>query len=102
LAARRGHWKGATAFQVWGLTILGLVLVVGNIIVQYGINVWNRAFFNALEQHDATFAYRAIVLFFVLAFLAALVAVLQLVFRMKLQILLATMVDAAVGPTMVG
>src|SRR5471030_2000531 len=39
------------------------------------------------SRHDATFAYQAIVLFFILAFLAALVAVLQLIFRMKLQIL---------------
>src|SRR5580704_15647944 len=81
------YWKGPTALQAWALTITGLVLVTGNIAAQYGINVWNRTFFNALQQHDQTFAYRAIVLFFVLAFLAALVAVLQLIFRMKLQIL---------------
>src|SRR5580693_9988160 len=81
------YWKGPTALQAWSLTITGLVLVTGNIAAQYGINVWNRTFFNALQQHDQTFAYRAIVLFFVLAFLAAVVAVLQLIFRMKLQIL---------------
>jgi len=81
------YWKGPTAFQAWALTISGFVLVVGNIVVQYGINVWNRAFFNALQKHDQTFAYQAIVLFFILAFVAALVAVLQLMFRMKLQIL---------------
>jgi len=81
------YWRGPTAFQAWSLTVIGFALVVGNIIVQYGINVWNRAFFNALQVHDQTFAYRAIWLFFVLAFLAALVAVAQLVFRMKLQIL---------------
>jgi putative ATP-binding cassette transporter len=81
------YWKGPTALQAWAMTIISLALVVGNIVVQYGINVWNRAFFNALQQHDSTFAYRAIVLFFILAFLAALVAVLQLIFRMKLQIL---------------
>ena len=79
-------WTGPTAPRAWSLTIFSLVLVIGNIVVQYGINVWNRAFFNALEQHDQSFAYRAIVLFFILAFLAALVAVLQLIFRMKLQI----------------
>ena len=81
------YWKGPTALQAWGLTIVSFVLVVGNIVVQYGINVWNRAFFNALQQHDETFTYRAILLFLGLAFLAALVAVLQLIFRMKLQIL---------------
>ena len=81
------YWKGPTAFQAWGLTFISLLLVVGNIVVQYGINLWNRAFFNALQRHDQTFAYRAIAIFLVLAFAAALVAVLQLVFRMRLQIL---------------
>jgi putative ATP-binding cassette transporter len=80
------YWKGPTALQAWSLTLISLVLVVGNIAVQYGINRWNRSFFNALQQHDASFAYQAIVLFFILAFLAALVAVLQLIFRMRLQI----------------
>jgi putative ATP-binding cassette transporter len=80
------YWRGPTAFQAWGLTVISFVLVVGNIVVQYGINVWNRSFFNALQNHDTSFAYQAVVLFFILAFLAALVAVLQLIFRMKLQI----------------
>src|ERR1700753_3457107 len=80
------YWKGDTAVEAWSLTCISFFLVVGNIVVQYGINLWNRSFFNALQQHDATFAYRAIVLFFILAFLAALVAVSQLVFRMRLQI----------------
>ena len=80
------YWKGPTAFEAWSLTAISLVFVVGNIVVQYGINVWNRSFFNALQRHDETFAYRAIGLFFVLVFLAALVAVMQLIFRMRLQI----------------
>src|SRR3954462_8312537 len=82
-----GYWTGSTAPQAWGLTVISFALVVGNIVVQYGINIWNRSFFNALQQHDTSFAYQAMALFFVLAFLAALVAVLQLIFRMKLQIL---------------
>ena len=81
------YWKGPTSLQAWSLTIIGLVLVIGNIVVQYGINLWNRSFFNALQQRDQSFVYRAIVIFVALAFAAALVAVLQLVFRMRLQIL---------------
>jgi vitamin B12/bleomycin/antimicrobial peptide transport system ATP-binding/permease protein len=80
------YWKGSTAFQAWSRTVISLVLVVGNIAAQSGINVWNRTFFNALERHDQTIAYRAIVLFFILVFFAALAAVLQLIFHMKLQI----------------
>ena len=81
------YWKGPTAFQAWSLTLVGLVLVVGNIGVQYGINLWNRAFFNALQQRDESFVYRAIAIFLALAIAAAVIAVLQLVFRMRLQIL---------------
>jgi vitamin B12/bleomycin/antimicrobial peptide transport system ATP-binding/permease protein len=82
-----GYWTGTTAVQAWTLTLVSLVLVIGNIVVQYGINIWNRSFFNALERHDASFVYRAIAVFLALAFTAALVAVLQLIFRMRLQIL---------------
>jgi putative ATP-binding cassette transporter len=69
------------------LTLISLVLVVGNVVVQYGINLWNRSFFNALQQRDQSFVYQAIAIFLALAFAAAVVAVLQLVFRMRLQIL---------------
>src|SRR5678815_5694280 len=75
-----GYWRGPTAFQAWGLTLLSLVLDIGNIVVQYGINLWNREFFNALERHDNGFVYRAMVLFAALAFAAAAVAVLQLIY----------------------
>jgi putative ATP-binding cassette transporter len=90
--APTGDWPaiigwGPTAVQAWTLTLVSLALVVGNIVVQYGINLWNRAFFNALERHDQTLAYQAIAIFLALAFAAALVAVLQLSFRMRLQIL---------------
>ena len=52
-----------------------------------GINLWNRSFFNALQQRDESFVYQTIVIFLALAFAAAIVAVLQLMFRMRLQIL---------------
>ena len=81
------YWKGPTSVQAWSLTLISLVLVIGNVVVQYGINLWNRSFFNALQQRDPSFVYRAIVIFLALAFAAAIVAVLQLVFRMRLQIL---------------
>ena len=80
------YWKGPTAPQAWSLTLIGLALVIGNIVVQYGINDWNRAFFNALERHDQTFVYRAVILFLLLAFAAALAAALFLIVRMRLQI----------------
>lgn len=81
-----GFWRGPTGVQAWSLTILSFVLVVGNITVQYGINRWNRSFFNALQRHEQSFVYQAMLLFVALAFAAALVAVLQLIYRMRLQI----------------
>ncbi len=81
-----GFWRGPTAAQAWTLTTLSFVLVVGNIAVQYGINRWNREFFNALQRHEQSFVYQAMGLFAALAFAAALVAVLQLIYRMRLQI----------------
>ncbi len=81
-----GFWRGPTAAQAWSLTTLSFVLVVGNIAVQYGINRWNRAFFNALQRHEQSFVYQAMLRFVALAFAAALVAVLQLIYRMRLQI----------------
>src|ERR1700722_9601347 len=50
-----GYWTGPTAFEAWALTTVSLVLIIGNIAVQYGINLWNRSFFNALERHDSSF-----------------------------------------------
>src|ERR1700761_1976354 len=81
------YWTGPTSLQAWSLTLISLVLVIGNVVVQYGINLWNRSLFNALQQRDHTFVYKAIAIFLALAFTAAIVAVLQLVFRMRLQIL---------------
>ena len=43
------YWKGPMAPQARCLMLISLVLVVGNIGVNYGINLWNRAFFNALQ-----------------------------------------------------
>ncbi len=82
-----GYWRGPTAVQAWSLTVIGLLLVVFNVIVQFWINWWNRAFFNALDARDVSFVYQAIALFLGLVGAAALVAVLQLVYRLRLQIL---------------
>ena len=49
-----GYWKGATAFQAWALT-LGLgASVLFTIGSGVAFSWWNRWFFDALEQKDAT------------------------------------------------
>src|SRR5947209_10409487 len=57
-------WISAKGF--WGsngdrlaliLSIGLLVLIVGNVCFQYGINVWNRAIFDAIDKRDAAVVF---------------------------------------------
>ena len=81
-----GFWRGATARHAWLLTVLTVALVVANIAVQYGVNRWNRFFFDALERKQSDIVLTAIGLFAVLAVASSFVAVYQLVARVKLQV----------------
>ena len=81
-----GYWRGATARQAWTLSTLTIVLVMANIAVQYGVNRWNRFFFDALERKQSDIVLTAIGLFAVLAVASSFVAVYQLVARVKLQV----------------
>ena len=81
-----GFWRGPTARTAWLLTVGTVALVICNITVQYGINRWNKFFFNALEQKQDNIVLSAIGLFAVLAIAASAVAVCQLICRMKLQV----------------
>ena len=38
--------------RAWFLTALILILVLLNLAASYGMNIWNRAIFDALEKHD--------------------------------------------------
>ena len=47
-----GFWVGAGSWMPWTLIGLLVVCVVSQLVVQYRLNLWNRDFFNALEQRD--------------------------------------------------
>ncbi len=81
-----GFWRGATARHAWMLTIGSAILIVANIAVQFGMNEWNRFFFNALDNKNTTFVFKAMVLFGVLATISTLIAVCTLQVRMRLQV----------------
>ena len=81
-----GFWRGPTQRLAWSLTVGTVALVIINIAVQYGINLWNRSFFNALEQKQENVVLSAIGLFAVLAVAASAVSVFQLICRMRLQV----------------
>lgn len=81
-----GFWRGDTARSAWVLTVLTVGLVIANIAVQYGVNRWNRFFFNALEKKQSDIVLTAIGLFAVLAVASSAIAVYQLVARVKFQV----------------
>ena len=47
-----GFWVDAGYWVPWTLMGLLAVCVVSQLLVQYRLNLWNRDFFNALEQRD--------------------------------------------------
>src|SRR5262245_23132943 len=53
----RGYWSRRGDRLAWLCTI-GLMILIGiNVGFQYGINVWNRAIFDAIEQRNAHTVY---------------------------------------------
>ena len=63
-----------------------LALVLAQVLIQFRLNTWNRAFFDALERHDTAEFVRQIGLFAVIAAASAVVAVTHLNFKMRLQL----------------
>ena len=53
----RGYWGKAGDRLAWLFTIGLLLLIVGHVGCQYGINVWNRAIFDAIEKRDSATVY---------------------------------------------
>jgi putative ATP-binding cassette transporter len=53
----RGYW-GRGGDRIAWLASIGLLVLIGiNVGFQYGINVWNRGLFDAIEQRNATDLY---------------------------------------------
>ncbi|MEI8276228.1 MAG: ABC transporter ATP-binding protein/permease, partial [Hyphomicrobiales bacterium] len=61
----RGFWSRQRGDRLaWLLTISLIVLILANLAAMYGINLWNRKIFDALEKRDsATVLYLAGVFF---------------------------------------
>src|SRR3954454_24176248 len=81
----RGFWgRGGDVFA-WAAS-LGLLIMIGiNVGFQYGINVWNRGLFDAIEQRDVHTVYVLSVVFLPLAAGNAGVVVAQVYLRMTMQ-----------------
>ena len=68
-----GYWRRGGDRVAWALTGLVLAIALGAILLQYRLNVWNRAMFDALDRRDGGAAWDQAVAFFPL--IAAIVGV---------------------------
>jgi putative ATP-binding cassette transporter len=82
----KGFWFGERSWKVAWLMTAGLVLlVIGQLVFAYQLNIWNKAIFDALEKKDAqTVLYQAMT-FVPLAAGSIAVAVVVVYARMRMQ-----------------
>ncbi|MBV9556897.1 MAG: ABC transporter ATP-binding protein/permease [Pseudolabrys sp.] len=85
LIEARGFWSRQGDRLAWFLTIGLLVLILANLAAQYGINVWNRKIFDALEKRDAQTVLFYSMIFFPLAIASVSCGVVNVYARMTLQ-----------------
>ncbi|RVC56050.1 ABC transporter ATP-binding protein/permease, partial [Mesorhizobium sp. M4B.F.Ca.ET.088.02.2.1] len=81
----RGYWSRRGDRLAWPFTIGVLLLICINIGFQYGINVWNRSIFDALEQRNARSVYFLSAVFVPLVLCSGSLVVTQVYMRMTIQ-----------------
>lgn len=81
----RGYWSRHGDKLAWVCSI-GLLTLIGiNVGFQYGINVWNRSIFDAIEKRDAGTVYFLSAVFIPLVFGSMSLVVIQVAIRMMIQ-----------------
>src|SRR4030081_149881 len=82
----RGFWSAPNSWKVaWLMTVCLIALVIGQLIFQYQLNVWNRTIFDALEKKDSATVLIQALIFAPLAAGSILVAVCVVYARMRMQ-----------------
>ncbi|WP_136621475.1 MULTISPECIES: ABC transporter ATP-binding protein/permease [Mesorhizobium] len=81
----RGYWGRGADRLAWPFTIGVLVLICINIGFQYGINVWHRSIFDAIEQRNARTVYLLSAVFVPLVLGSGSLVVAQVYLRMTIQ-----------------
>ena len=81
----RGYWGKSGDRLAWVFSIVLLLLIVANVGFQYGINVWNRAIFDAIEKRDSATVFHLTAIFFPLAIGSVVLGVAQVFTRMSIQ-----------------
>jgi len=83
--AALGFWRRGAGVTAWMLTILLVVLAFVNLAVQYRLNVWNRAMFDALDHKDAGAVMRQSLIFLPLTVASVGIAAASVYGRMTTQ-----------------
>jgi vitamin B12/bleomycin/antimicrobial peptide transport system ATP-binding/permease protein len=81
----RGFWGKNGNRLAWVFSVGLAILIVVNVGFQYGINVWNRAIFDAIEKRDSATVFYLSTVFFPLAIGSVTLAVAQVFTRMAIQ-----------------
>ncbi|WP_298244334.1 ABC transporter ATP-binding protein/permease [uncultured Bradyrhizobium sp.] len=81
----RGFWGRNGDRLAWPFSLGLVVLIVLTVGFQYGINVWNRAIFDAIEKRDAGTVFHLTAMFFPLAIGSIVLGVAQVFARMGIQ-----------------
>ena len=80
-----GFWGKNGDRLAWLFSIGLLVLIVAHVGFQYGINLWNRAIFDAIEKRDSSTVFYLTAVFFPLAIGSVALTVAQVFARMAIQ-----------------
>ncbi|QKX00109.1 ABC transporter ATP-binding protein/permease [Agrobacterium sp. CGMCC 11546] len=81
----RGFWSRRGDALAWPFT-LGLLVMIGiNVGFQYGINIWNRGIFDAIEKRDASTVYFLASIFPPLVLGSVFIITSQVYVRMRIQ-----------------
>ena len=80
-----GFWDAAAGRRSWLLTGAILLLILLNLAVSYGMNLWHRAIFDALEKRDASTVFSLSMVYFPLLAASVCLVVAQVYARMTTQ-----------------
>ena len=83
--AALGFWRAGARSTAWPLTIVVLAVTVVNLGVQYRINTWHRAMFDAIEHKDASAVWHQSLIFIPLTVANVTLAVAALWARLTTQ-----------------
>jgi vitamin B12/bleomycin/antimicrobial peptide transport system ATP-binding/permease protein len=79
-------WSGPTRRMAWTWSVGALLIIFANLLVNVGLNRWNRWFYDALERKDGTTLVTSVGVFVALIVVGAGFAVAMVKCRMTLQV----------------